>query len=157
MPSQHILVPIDFSESSSQALTYAIELAAVLKARLTLLHVIQPIVTGGYDMGIGLPASYIAELEADITQSLATELQRVTDAGLTGDMLIIHGTPFYLILETAKTHQADMIIMGTQGRTGLSHILLGSVAERVVRQAPCPVLVVRPTPAPEPAGDGAVA
>ena len=62
---------------------------------------------------------------------------------------MVHGVPFQEILDTAKTQQVDLIIMGTQGRTGLQHVLMGSVAEKVVRLAPCPVLVVRqPTSVP---------
>ena len=67
----------------------------------------------------------------------------------------MHGVPFQVIIETASTAHVDLIIMGTHGRTGLPHVLLGSVAERVVRLAPCPVLVVRiPTETPAPAGQG---
>ena len=70
-------------------------------------------------------------------------LERVTAAGLEGEIAVVHGIPFQEILDTAKTQQVDLIIMGTQGRTGLQHVLMGSVAEKVVRLAPCPVLVVR--------------
>ena len=70
-------------------------------------------------------------------------VQRVTAAGLVGDMVVVHGVPFQEIVETAKSQQVDLIVMGTHGRTGLHHVLLGSVAEKVVHLAPCPVLVVR--------------
>jgi nucleotide-binding universal stress UspA family protein len=148
MASQRFLVPIDLSEYANQALDYAINLAGKLDARLTLLHVIQ-IPFGGADMGVTLPYTYIQDLEAEIMQSMESCLARVTAAGLEGEIVVVHGVPFHEILETAKTQQVDLVVMGTHGRTGLQHILLGSVAEKVVRLAPCPVLVARqPTVVP---------
>jgi nucleotide-binding universal stress UspA family protein len=76
-------------------------------------------------------------------------LERVTAAGLEGEVAVIHGVPFHEIIETAKMQQVDLIVMGTHGRAGLQYMLLGSVAEKVVHLAPCPVLVVRqPTVVP---------
>ena len=143
MATQHFRVPLDFSEYADQALKYAMNLAGKLDARLTLLHVIQPVPIGGMDMGVTLPYTYLQDLEAEIRQSMEGCLARVTAAGLEGDIVVAHGVPFHEILETAKTRKVDLIVMGTHGRTGLQHILLGSVAEKVVRLAPCPVLVVR--------------
>ena len=94
-------------------------------------------------MGMTLPYAYLQDLEAEIMQSMESYLARVTAAGLEGATVVIHGVPFHEILETAKTQLVDLIIMGTHGRTGLQHVLLGSVAEKVVRLAPCPVLVAR--------------
>jgi nucleotide-binding universal stress UspA family protein len=100
-------------------------------------------------MGVTLPYTYIQDLEAEITNSMQAYLERVNAAGLDGEIAVVHGVPFQEILETAKAQQVDLIIMGTQGRTGLQHMLMGSVAEKVVRLAPCPVLVVRePTMVP---------
>jgi universal stress protein A len=143
MASQRFLVPIDFSESANQALEYAINLAGKLEAHLTLLHVIQSVPLGGVDMGVTLPYTYLQDLEAEITQSMEACLTRVAAAGLEGDIVVVHGVPFHEIVETAKTQKVDLIVMGTHGRSGLQHILLGSVAEKVVRLAPCPVLVAR--------------
>ena len=143
MASQRFLVPIDFSEYANQALEYAISLAGKLEARLTLLHVIQSVPLGGVDMSVTLPYTYLQDLEAEIMQSMESYLTRVTAAGLEGEIVVVHGVPFHEILETAKIQQADLIVMGTHGRTGLQHMLLGSVAEKVVRLAPCPVLVAR--------------
>lgn len=149
MAAQRFLVPIDFSDYASHALDYAISLASKLGARLTLLHVIQSLPMGGADMGVTLPYTYIQDMEAEITSSLQTYLQRVTAAGLEGEIAVVHGVPFNEIIAAAKTQQVDLIIMGTHGRTGLQHVLLGSVAEKVVRLAPCPVLVARqPTTVP---------
>jgi nucleotide-binding universal stress UspA family protein len=143
MASQRFLVPIDFSEDANQALEYAINLAGKLDACVTLLHVIQSIPLGGVDMGVTLPYTYLQDLETEITQSMNACLARVTAAGLEGDIVVVHGVPFHEIIETAKTQKVDLIVMGTHGRTGLQHVLLGSVAEKVVRLAPCPVLVAR--------------
>jgi len=143
MTAQHFLVPVDFSENANQAVEYAIDLASKLGARLTLLHVIQLLPLGSGDMGVTLPYAYIQDLEADITSRMQASLERVTAAGLEGAMAVLQGVPFQEILETAKAQQVDLIVMGTHGRTGLQYVLMGSVAEKVVRLAPCPVLVVR--------------
>jgi universal stress protein A len=143
MASQRFLVPIDFSEYANQALEYAINLAGKLDACLTLLHVIQSVPLGGVDMGVTLPYIYLQDLEAEIMQSMEACRTRVTAAGLEGEIVVVHGVPFHEIVETAKRQKVDLIIIGTHGRTGLQHILLGSVAEKVVRLAPCPVLVAR--------------
>jgi nucleotide-binding universal stress UspA family protein len=91
----------------------------------------------------GLPEDYLRKLVAEVQQGLATRQQRVQDAGLEGHSLLVYGVPFQGILDTAQAQQVDLIIMSTHGRTGLKHVLLGSVAEKVVRLAPCPVLVTR--------------
>ncbi len=144
MPTHHILVPIDFSTYAEQALDYAIGLARTLNARLTLLHVIQPVPMAGVDMGVALPETYLQELEEAVQRSMEDALARVTAAGLTGERVVLYGVPFQEIVETAKARQVDLIVMGTHGRTGLMYVLLGSVAEKVVRLAPCSALVVRP-------------
>jgi nucleotide-binding universal stress UspA family protein len=146
MTAQRFLVPIDFSEDANQALEYAIGLASKLGARVTLLHVIQPPPWGGVDMNVTLPYAYslfIQNLEAEVAHRMQACLERVTAGGLEGEVAVVRGVPFQEILETAKTQQVDLIIMGTHGRTGLQYVLLGSVAEKVVRLAPCPVLVAR--------------
>jgi len=144
MPTHHILVPIDFSTYAEQALDYAIRLARTLNTRLTLLHVIQPVPMAGVDMGVALPETYLQELEEAVQRSMEDALARVTAAGLTGERVVLYGVPFQEIVETAKARQVDLIVMGTHGRTGLMYVLLGSVAEKVVRLAPCSALVVRP-------------
>jgi nucleotide-binding universal stress UspA family protein len=147
MTIQHFLVPIDFSTYAEQALDYAIALAQKLQARVTLLSVIQPLLATGPGIGVWPSPVFIPELEAAVTRDREGYLARVTAAGLEGEIAVVHGVPFQEILDTAKARQVDLIIMGTHGRTGLPHILLGSVAEKVVRLAPCPVLVARqPTP-----------
>jgi nucleotide-binding universal stress UspA family protein len=147
MTVHHVLVPIDFSPYAEQALDAAIALAQKLQARVTLLHVIQPPLVVGADMGVWPSPAFVDDLEAAITRDMEGYLARVTAAGLAGEIAVVHGAPFQEILNTAKARQVDLIIMGTHGRTGLPHVLLGSVAEKVVRLAPCPVLVAR-QPAP---------
>jgi nucleotide-binding universal stress UspA family protein len=143
MTVHHVLVPIDFSPYAEQALDYAIALAQKLQARATLLHVIQPPLVAGADMGVWPSPAFIEDLETAITSDMEGYLARVTAAGLEGELVVVHGVPFQEILNTAKARQVDLIIMGTHGRTGLSHVFLGSVVEKVVRLAPCPVLVAR--------------
>jgi len=144
MTAQHILVPIDFSADADQALEYAIALASKLQARLTLLHVLlslPPLPEGA--PGRGLPEVYLRQLATEVQQGLATRRQRVLDAGLEGHSMLVYGMPFQSIIDTAQEQKVDLIIMSTHGRTGLKHVLLGSVAEKIVRLAPCPVLVTR--------------
>jgi universal stress protein A len=143
---QHVLVPIDFSATADRALAYAIALAQQLQARLTLLHVLHlpPLAMG--DMDTGMPVSALDALETEAQQLLQASLERVQHTGLQGDSLLVQGAPTQTIVETAGEQGVDLIIMGTHGRTGLAHVFLGSVAEHVVRQGPCPVLVVRRAP-----------
>ena len=143
MVAQHILVPTDFSDHADYALDYAIELAQKLQARLTLLHIIDTMPLGVVEEGSMLPPSYWQELETNLGQSMEASLKRLTDVDLQGETMIVHGVPFQSIIDIAKEKAADLIVMGTHGRTGLTHVLMGSVAERVVRMAPCPVLVTR--------------
>jgi len=143
MTVHHMLVPIDFSPDAEQALDYAIALAQKLQAHVTLLHVIQLPLGVGADMGVWPSPAFFDELEAAIMGDMEGYLARDTAAGLAGEMVVVPGVPFQEILDTAKKRQVDLIIMGTHGRTGLKHVLLGSVAEKVVRLAPCPVLIAR--------------
>lgn len=145
MTVQHILVPTDFSADAEQAVDYAITLASAFRARVTLLHVIYEVLWAAGEVAMTLPPSYFAELEAATQQQMEKALQRVRSAGLEGDTMVVYGLPFEHIVAVARDQGVDLIVMGTHGRTGLKHVLMGSVAERVVRMAPCPVLVTRST------------
>jgi universal stress protein A len=147
---QHILVPIDFSACSKHALNLALQLARLLHARLTLLHVVQMpyLVGGGADMGEGM-ALYTEQAETEAHQMLADYARRVNDAGLECETIVEHATPFQRIIDHAEALRVDLIVMGTHGHTGLQHMLLGSVAEKVVRLARCPVMVTREPEASE--------
>lgn len=148
-----ILVPTDFSEPSDAALNYARALATKFGASLHLLHVIEP----GYATGAFSNEAYIAVEAPGAYEMLVKEAQskfapRVfpsdrTRHGMTTEVMT--GIGAATIVEYAADQDIDLIVMGTHGRTGLAHLLMGSVAEHVVRTAPCPVLTVRRAPAPE--------
>ena len=143
---QHMLVPMDFSVTADRAMEYAIALAQQLQARLTLLHVLDMTPMTMDEMTVGVVATYLEEQEIEAQHLLQASLERVQRAGLQGDSLLVQGTPTQTIVDTAGEQGVDLILMGTHGRTGLAHVFLGSVAEHVVRQGPCPVLVVRRAP-----------
>jgi universal stress protein A len=138
MNIHHILTPIDFSEHSKQAMTYAFELAEKFGAKLSLLHVIEVPV---YAIEVYLP---MQDLEQAARRELALLLPEAEASGVDVTRLVEMGVPSQKILETAAAEQVDMIVMATHGRTGLAHLVMGSVAERVVRMASCPVLTIRP-------------
>ena len=142
---QHVLVPMDFSATADRALVYAIALAQQLQARLTLLHVLDltPVTMG--EMTAGVTATALDTLETEAQHLLQASVERVQRAGLQGESLLVPGTPTHAIVATAGEQGVDLILMGTHGRTGLAHVFLGSVAEHVIRHAPCPVLVMRKT------------
>ena len=98
------------------------------------------------DMTAGMTTTLLDDLETDAQHLLQASRERVQGAGLQGESLLVQGIPTRTIVDTAGEQGVDLIIMGTHGRTGLAHIFLGSVAEHVVRQGPCPVLVVRRAP-----------
>jgi nucleotide-binding universal stress UspA family protein len=142
---RRILVPLDFSPSADQALSYARAFAIDFGASLHLVHVVEdrllssPWPNEVYQGSLyGLRERLIKEAEkrlSDCASSVRTNGLRVTL-----DVLI--GAPSHTIVDTANDLDADLIVMGTHGRTGISHLFIGSVAERVVRHAACPVLVV---------------
>jgi nucleotide-binding universal stress UspA family protein len=143
-----ILVPVDFSAHSEKAIRYATTLANKFGARLSLLHVIEdPFVTGAWQAEVFVPN--IPELLNDLIKAAKSQLaERKKDLAAHGFIIetaVITGRPATAIVEQASTGRFDLIVMGTHGRTGLSHAFLGSVAERVVQKAPCPVLTVRDT------------
>jgi universal stress protein A len=154
MIPQHILVPIDFSLYANQALDYTLRFVEVLQTvddayrpRLTLLHVLEvPMLPVGAERTLG---AYLQQAERQQRQQLEADYtSRVREAGLECTTAVVSGVPFQAIVDLARARQVDLISMATHGRTGLSHILLGSVADKVVRLAPCPVLVVRARPTP---------
>ncbi|NQV28269.1 MAG: universal stress protein [Rhodopirellula sp.] len=136
-----ILVPTDFSEHSNKALLYGAELAAKFGAELHLLHAIEAMPLA-YGEGAYFPPETEAELEAAAVRQLdhlsvdATSELKVVRA-------VKHGHPFVETVRYARENNIGLIVLGTHGRGAIAHMLLGSVAEKVVRKAPCPVLTVR--------------
>jgi nucleotide-binding universal stress UspA family protein len=146
MDISRILVPIDFSEYSEKALNWAVTMAEQWRSRLYLCHVIPqpsyPHMLAGADL---------VEFETKLRSTAETQLHDLKNKqqshGVPIDLRVVIGEPFHDICRVAEEEQIDLIVMGTHGRTGLRHALLGSVAERVVRHSPCPVLVVGKEPA----------
>ena len=145
MRIQTILMPTDFSECAEHAFTWALQMAADWRARLVLFHVAAPISPLAFPDSVYLPE--LRRLEADM---LADAEKRMSEfAGKKGSSAVVVetrvgvGEPVSEICQAAEREQTDLIIMGSHGRTGLSHVLLGSVAERVIRHTSYPVLVVR--------------
>jgi nucleotide-binding universal stress UspA family protein len=142
---QRILVPTDFSKHSQNALTYAVAFAEKFGADLFLLHVVQDLTLFIPDMVTVTPP--IGPSLEQLTRAVHGALDQVVhDNHLERFPLhreVREGTPFYEIIRFAREADIDLIVMGTHGHTGLAHMLLGSVTEKVVRKAPCPVLTVR--------------
>jgi len=151
MPIQHILVPLDFSPDAEQALAYAMALAQTHQARLPLLHVKDTMSWGVVQAEARIPPSVWHQLETRLAEDMAELLARVQEGGLHGETVIAEGVPFQTIIDTAQDTGVDLIVMGTRGRTELTPVLMGSVAEKVIRLAPCPVLVTRETTEDSPA------
>lgn len=137
-----ILVPTDFSQHSETALRYGCEFALKFNAELHLFYVIEDLVSE-YQGLPSFPGNYLTEIRTDAERRIATFLSPDWNNGK-GVVRKTHaGTPFLEILRYAQDNSIDLLVMGTHGRTALSHVLMGSVAEKVVRHARCPVLTVR--------------
>jgi len=139
---RQILVPVDFSECSKKALRYAVALAREHEAAVTLMHAVPTDYALGEYGGINY-ATLEKELTASADRQLAALLVDEVRGAVASDTLVRTGSPAATIAAVAKQLPADIVVIATHGRTGLRHFLLGSVAEHVVRSAPCPVLVVR--------------
>ena len=138
-----ILVPIDFSECSKKALKYAVPLAKQHDAAITLLYVIPNVPYANGEYGAIDYASVEDELSVTGKNQLARFAAAELQNGVRAETLVRIGSAAIEIISAAKSLAADLIVVSTHGRTGLKHVLLGSVAEHIVRHAPCPVLVVR--------------
>jgi nucleotide-binding universal stress UspA family protein len=159
----HILVPTDFSPAANQVLAYAFEEAAQHHARLTLLHVLHHhpttevyYIKGAPESRTGLVAEFGGTvptirpsppetIRRDFHEEALMQLRELVPPSFTGlwEPEVVDGDPADVIVRMAEELAVDLITMGTHGRTGLQHVLLGSVAEKVVRLASCPVLTVR--------------
>ena len=141
-----ILVATDFSEPSDAALAYGRELARTFGASLTVLHIVDNILTRAYG------ADGIVLADPELQREIETSAQRQVDAVLFDEdrkmlgavgLVITSNSPSAAIVTYARDASIDLIVMGTHGRGAIAQLLMGSVAERVVRIAPCPVLTVR--------------
>lgn len=142
---RHILVPTDFSKSSQNALTYALAFAGKFGAEIHLLHVVQDIALFIPEAVMpSVPISPPAEqFRAAAQSALERAIAEQAKSGVTIHAEVCEGLSHQEIVRFARDKNIDLIVMGTHGHTGLAHVFMGSVAEKVVRRAPCPVLTVR--------------
>ena len=142
-----ILLPTDFSKYAGEATKYACAFAEKFDAELHLLHVRETHLssTPEFAAGLALPTP-VKENPAACERALLDVLDSAWAQARRSKITrsVADGTPFVEIVRYAREHSMDLIVLGTHGRSGLAHVLMGSVAERVVRKAPCPVLTVRP-------------
>jgi nucleotide-binding universal stress UspA family protein len=138
-----ILVPIDFSGPSKLALKYAVPFAEQFEAKLTLLHVVEPVPMPDFARTYPLLIENDKLMAASKAQLELLMKQEAIDPKIVDQTLVRLGRCFHEIADAARTLKVDLIIISTHGYTGFKHALLGSTTERVVRHAPCPVLVVR--------------
>ena len=136
---KNILLPVDFSEGSTLAVNYAISLAQEYKAKLHVLHIYDPLPQYDY-----LAKEYIEGQKSKLREALSTVIPSEIKKQIEVEEILEEKRPVHhSIVEKAKELGDDVIVIGTHGRTGLAHVLLGSIAEHVIRHASCPVLVVR--------------
>jgi nucleotide-binding universal stress UspA family protein len=139
---RRILVPVDFSEAALGVLEYALEIARDRGAEVTLLHVVGvPVAPFDPAYGVAADPKMLLDLQSGAEKGLAEMVERFPGTEIRTQ---VHtGSPSREIVREAKEWNADLVVIGTHGRTGLRHVFLGSVAENVVRLAPCPVLTLR--------------
>jgi len=143
---QHILMATDFSSCAQEALKQAVSLAQGLKAKITLLNIFETFFPYGDTPSAGdSPGVYrwLENIKNEEKRKLRLTAEIVSREGVEVALLYKEGNPSAEIIRTAQEINADVIVLGTHGRKGFSHALMGSVAERVARHAPCPVLIVR--------------
>jgi nucleotide-binding universal stress UspA family protein len=137
---RRILVATDFSPPSDDALTTAVDFARQMGAIIEIVHV-EELFAGGIPLGLAYDNDQGARA-ARVDEELARRAQRVTKAGVRADIKVLEGDPVVQIIGHAREIGADLIVLGTHGRRGLSYALLGSVAQRVLQRSRCPVLTV---------------
>ncbi len=141
---ERILVPTDFSEYSRNALRYATAFANSFHARLVLIHSCEHTVLGAgteaYHFSV---PEYIAKVEESERTTLEEWGEEIRRQGVAVETVFVVGPAANAIVDSAREKDVDMVIIATHGRTGFSHLMFGSTAEKVVRMAPCPVLTVK--------------
>ena len=149
---QTILVATDFSDASAPATAYAFSLARALTARVYVMHVVPEddvrVITAirPYLQSAVTPETLVDTFYTEAATRLATLVEEAQAMELVQERLIVTGAPAAEIMQCAAANQVQLIIIGTHGRRGVNRFLMGSVAERVLREAPCAVLVVPATP-----------
>jgi nucleotide-binding universal stress UspA family protein len=145
MKIKRVLVPIDFSEESLQALDYAIDIGEGFEPEFVVLHALEQLQFAEMGHMYGAGAQTLIDEQRRAARTELTALgERLKKRPVRCRTVLLQGTTYRAIVDAAKRLKADLIVMGTHGRTGMSRLLLGSVAELVVRHAECPVLTVRP-------------
>ena len=139
LPFKKILYPTDFSDASYEALKAANELALHFSAELFLVHVVSPVV----EASAGFSPVGLAQIEASAEKSLQEVVEQRVSKELHARQTIVLGVAADEIIRMTEEEKADLIVIGTHGQTGWRHLVFGSVAEKVVRLAPCPVLTIR--------------
>lgn len=142
-----ILCAVDFSESSPQVAEYAATLAAATKAEILCVYIAPSLAEY---VGFNVPQAALDTFVGDVVTSAGTTMDEFVAAhfpGLPAKGLVLAGYPAEEILAAAEEQHVDMIVMGTHGRTGIDRIIFGSVAEKVVKAAVCPVLTIKPNEA----------
>jgi universal stress protein A len=140
-----ILVPSDFSQFTGEIVGCAVEIAKKFGGELHLLHVI-PSMTYLTQYESFLAADTVVSMEKSIQQEVERDLEKLAARieGVPVIKALRNGAPFLEIVDYVSRNTIDLVVMGTHGRGGLEHILIGSVAEKVIRKSPCPVLTIRP-------------
>jgi universal stress protein A len=139
-----LLVPVDFSAHSTEATRTASDLARRFDASITLVHVYDPLIYAFPDGMATAPDVNLERLFAALKTQLDATRQLALESGASRvDTRLLQGTVAGEIVELARRGEFDLIVMGTHGRTGMAHVIIGSIAERVLRLAPCPVLTVK--------------
>ena len=144
MKVERILFPTDFSEGSSHALPYAVDLTKHYDARLYILHVVYDITRA---TGVHIPHISTEEVFKELNDWAANQIDSCCIEEIRGlpnvEKRVVQGIPYEETLKFAEEEKIDMIVMGTYGRAGIQRLIFGNTAERVVRKAPCPVLTVK--------------
>jgi nucleotide-binding universal stress UspA family protein len=140
---QRILVPVDFSDHTPALLEWAAHLAEEHGSRIILLHAYHLPVEFQQFEGAYLPADFWASVKTEAERQLAETAEQLRPRGIEVETVVCEGYAATVIVEEAALRDADLIVIGTRGLSGLKHLLLGSIAERVVQKAPCPVLTVK--------------
>jgi len=139
-----ILIPTDFSQPARHAFTYAVDLNRLFGARLYLVHVLQDFTEfSEYNLSPTILPQLYLEFEQSASNKLEEMVRHIVPEHMHCDTYILHGVPFYEIIQFSRTEQVDLIVVGSHGRTGLKHVLFGHTAEKIVKKSPCPVLSVR--------------